>query len=135
MSKLDIINKYYKKKKHEEYIKNKKEKEINIYYKKEKCEEYLKNKKKKAINICYNLSNNVEKAYSNCFSRAPNFYGTLEEFKNKIENSFTDNMSWENYGEWEIDHIIPLARKGKHSVNNIQALWASENKHKWCNLN
>jgi 5-methylcytosine-specific restriction endonuclease McrA len=39
-------------------------------------------------------------------------------------------MNWENYGEWEIDHIIPLTKGGKHSVKNIQALWKKDNRKK-----
>lgn len=29
--------------------------------------------------------------------------------KNHIEKQFTKKMSWDNYGEWHIDHIIPLS--------------------------
>ena len=46
-------------------------------------------------------------------------------------------MNWENYGEWELDHIVP-ASLGKTeeeiiSLNhylNFQPLWASENLYK-----
>ena len=47
-----------------------------------------------------------------------------------MEKSFTDGMSWDNWGEWEIDHIIPLNNGGKHEVKNLQALWKSENRAK-----
>ncbi len=31
-------------------------------------------------------------------------------FKTYLEERFTDDMSWENYGDvWDIDHKIPLA--------------------------
>lgn len=33
-----------------------------------------------------------------------------EEFKNHIENLFLEGMSWDNHGEWHIDHIIPVSR-------------------------
>ena len=43
-------------------------------------------------------------------------------------------MSWDNYGIWEIDHIIPLATATtKESVlilnhyTNLQPLWAKDN--------
>jgi len=50
--------------------------------------------------------------------------------KSQMEKSFTDGMSWDNWGEWEIDHIIPLNKGGKHEVKNLQALWKSENRAK-----
>lgn len=35
---------------------------------------------------------------------------SIVEFKNYIENKFTDKMGWENYGViWDIDHIVPLS--------------------------
>ena len=51
-----------------------------------------------------------------------------------IENKFTIGMSWDNYGEWHIDHIIPLS-SAKDVVEmsklchytNIQPLWAIDN--------
>ena len=33
----------------------------------------------------------------------------IETFKKHIEQQFTEGMSWENYGEWHIDHKIPTA--------------------------
>ena len=49
-------------------------------------------------------------------------------------------MSWENYGEWHIDHKIPL-KYNKPSLEevvqrlhytNTQPMWASENMSKGC---
>ena len=46
-------------------------------------------------------------------------------------------MSWENYGEWHVDHKIPLASaKTKEEVeklfhhSNLQPLWAKDNLEK-----
>lgn len=39
-------------------------------------------------------------------------------------------MEWSNYGDWEIDHIIPLAKGGEHNVSNLQALWKKDNRKK-----
>jgi hypothetical protein len=45
-------------------------------------------------------------------------------------------MSWDNYGEWQIDHIKPLSkfdltdRQQLHEAcnfNNLQPLWAEDN--------
>lgn len=57
--------------------------------------------------------------------------------KDHIESQFQDGMSWDNRGDWHIDHIIPLARaKTIEDVErlchytNLQPLWASENMSK-----
>jgi hypothetical protein len=77
-----------------------------------------------------NYKNNCERAFHNCHVRAKDFRGFIDEFKKKMEDNFEEDMSWENYGEWEIDHIIPLAKNGPHCVDNIQPLWKTENRQK-----
>jgi len=63
---------------------------------------------------------------------------TLDELRAHIEKQFMDGMNWENYGEWHIDHIIPISRwnftKPEHvafkkcwALDNLQPLWAEEN--------
>ena len=32
----------------------------------------------------------------------------IPEYRDYLENLFEEGMSWDNYGEWEIDHIIPI---------------------------
>ena len=57
--------------------------------------------------------------------------------KAHIERQFTKGMNWNNHGEWQIDHIIPLAsaknekelRKLCH-YRNLQPLWAVDNMSK-----
>jgi len=58
-----------------------------------------------------------------------------------IERQFTKGMTWENYGEWHIDHIIPLASAETESeliklchYTNLQPLWAKDNISKSDNL-
>jgi len=63
---------------------------------------------------------------------------TVDELKSHLESKFTEGMSWENYGEWHIDHIKPdswfdyanIADKGfkeSWALNNLQPLWAKDN--------
>jgi hypothetical protein len=57
-----------------------------------------------------------------------------ENFKMYIQSKFEEGMSWENYGEWHIDHIKPLCLgKNEEDVlllnhyTNLQPLWAKDN--------
>jgi hypothetical protein len=61
---------------------------------------------------------------------------TIDELRSYLEKQFTNNMSWENKGEWHIDHIRPCAsfnldneieRHMCFHYTNLQPLWASEN--------
>jgi IS30 family transposase len=55
-----------------------------------------------------------------------------------IEKQFKEGMSWDNYGEWEIDHIVPLKYQNptleqlveRFHYTNLQPLWATENRSK-----
>ena len=60
---------------------------------------------------------------------------TLTELMNHLEKQFKDGMSWDNYGQWHIDHIIPIAQfefESYHDLDfklcwsliNLQPLWA-----------
>jgi hypothetical protein len=62
---------------------------------------------------------------------------TYEEFMVYIENQFADGMSWDNYPEWEYDHIYPisLAIDEEHLIalnhyTNFQPLWREDNRRK-----
>ena len=52
--------------------------------------------------------------------------------KEHIASLFTDNMSWDNYGEWHIDHIIPVINFNKdelpsvvNALSNLRPMWAT----------
>ena len=58
--------------------------------------------------------------------------------KRHLEKQFIDGMTWDNYGEWHIDHIIPQSAfyitsaedidfKRCWALNNLRPLWASDN--------
>ena len=60
-----------------------------------------------------------------------------EEFRKYIASKFQEGMTWDNHGEWEIDHIIPIssattiqeAQKLTH-YSNLQPLWKKDNRDK-----
>lgn len=64
---------------------------------------------------------------------------SIREFKLHIQSQFRDGMSWSNHGEWELDHIRPIAsfdlrdeaqQRLCFHFTNFQPLWASENRKK-----
>jgi hypothetical protein len=67
-----------------------------------------------------------------------NYIGCTPQFlKEYLETKFVSGMSWDNHGEWHIDHIIPLSSaKNENDVymlchyTNLQPLWAEENLRK-----
>lgn len=57
-----------------------------------------------------------------------------EYLKEYLEEQFTQGMTWKNYGEWHIDHIIPLSSATSQDdlyelchYTNLQPLWAQDN--------
>jgi hypothetical protein len=68
-------------------------------------------------------------------SKTSNILGcSFEEFKSYIESQFNDNMSWKNYGEWHLDHKIPVSwaetEEQIYELNrytNFQPLWSFDN--------
>jgi hypothetical protein len=64
---------------------------------------------------------------------------TRDDLRRHMEALFTDGMSWENHGEWEIDHIKPVKAfwdegvtdpKIVNALSNLQPLWKSDNRKK-----
>jgi hypothetical protein len=68
---------------------------------------------------------------------------TIDFLKDYLESKFEPGMSWDNHGDWHIDHIIPLSsfdltdrsqlKKACH-YSNLQPLWAFDNISKSNNI-
>lgn len=61
---------------------------------------------------------------------------SVSEYRQYLESKFKEGMSWENYGQWHIDHIEPLfkfdLKKEEEFLRvghflNTQPLWKDEN--------
>lgn len=63
---------------------------------------------------------------------------TKDDLMSHLEGLFVDGMTWENYGEWHIDHIYPVSKfdfssyedegfKECWMLSNLQPLWAMDN--------
>lgn len=65
-----------------------------------------------------------------------------EFFKGYIEAKFQEGITWENRGDWEIDHIIPVSSASTEDevlklnhYSNLQPLWKWQNRKKKASLN
>lgn len=61
---------------------------------------------------------------------------TPEDLIKRIEVNFTDGMTWDNYGEWHIDHTKPISRflsqgvsdpKIVNALSNLKPMWSFDN--------
>lgn len=63
---------------------------------------------------------------------------TLDDLIKHLESQFLPGMTWDNYGEWHIDHIIPVSVFNFDSydhpdfrrcwaLSNLRPMWAKDN--------
>lgn len=64
---------------------------------------------------------------------------SIEDLKTHLKKQFTAGMTWENYGEWHVDHIRPCSTYDFNNAEdqvecfnykNLQPLWALDNLRK-----
>lgn len=66
---------------------------------------------------------------------------TLGELRTHLEKQFLPGMTWQNYGQWEIDHVVPKdsfqfeapgvpAFKACWSLTNLRPVWRLVNTRK-----
>ena len=105
-------------------------------------------KKRTAKDPQFKLTNNIRASVRYClklkgvikewntFSEYLKF--SIEELMQHLEKQFLDGMTWENYGEWHVDHIYPaslfnykthedLDFKKCWDIENLRPLWKQEN--------
>lgn len=138
----DCINKNYRNKR-EEILKQQREyrktdnaltlKKIKDFNYRKRNYELKKQRERNSIKL--QLSNQARGAIYKAIRFHSKFIEQLlgyteNQLKEHLENQFTSEMTWDNYGSyWEIDHIIPI------NVFNYQAVSDKEFKICWSLLN
>lgn len=127
------------------YQKNKSE--YKAYYEANKQEinkkKTARDKYRKQIEINYKIAKNLRtRMYiavrddQKSGSAVKDLGCTIEEFKLHIQIQWTEDMTWDNYGEWHLDHIKPLVSFNLSNRDefliaanflNYQPLWAKDN--------
>lgn len=139
--KLNEYNKNYRKLKEEGHVFDNSilsDEERRIRHNK-RCRVYTKNRLEN--DALFKLKVNIRSSIARSFTlykkskKYEEILGiTYEEFKSYIEDLFLDGMSWNNYGEWHLDHKTPLSwantEEEVYELNhytNFQPLWAIDN--------
>lgn len=105
-----------------------------------------KERNKRKTNYAYKIKKNLRRRVNQVITRNNKSDSTLNllccsvyELIQHLEKQFVHGMSWENYGEWHIDHIKPcasfdLSKKKQQKIcfhyTNLQPLWAEDNLRK-----
>jgi hypothetical protein len=123
------------------YTKNNYEKSRN--YRKKYQKDRIKNNPD--VRLTHNIRTLILISFKNCLKgsykkgkKTEEILGcTLEEFIQYLQSQFIEGMTLENHGEWEIDHIIPLASAQTEEdiyvlnhYTNLQPLWKEDNRKK-----
>jgi len=118
---------------HKKYLEKNKEKII----KNRRNRENFRRKTEPLFKLKNNYRNRLYDYYrgTNRSKRSEEIIGlSWIEFKLYIETKFLEGMSWDNYGEWHIDHIIPLCSASNDGdleklfhYSNCQPLWKKDN--------
>jgi len=122
--------------KREEYL-------ISEEYLNKKKEINLKKYKNKMTKPIYKFRKNISNNIRNSFKRGGFSKGTKTKeilgaewsvVKEYFEKKFQEGMTWNNQGEWHIDHIIPISTATSpedvirlNHYTNLQPLWAEDN--------
>jgi hypothetical protein len=137
IKKYEINNKEYLKSKKKEYAKKNKSRlraiareRVRGYYKNNpqfKLKEYLRNRVREVLKEQKTIKSKSTFELIGC---------SPKKLRNHIEKLFKKNMSWDNYGKWHVDHIVPCSRfnlvdKNQQKIcfnyKNLQPMWAKEN--------
>ncbi len=122
------------------YVIEQRKKQVKKYQKKLKYKNYKKEYNQKLkVRVAHNLRERLRgvlKEYKNLQS-IPTLIGcSINYLIQYLESQFDDEMSWNNYGQWHLDHKIPCVsfdlskveeQKKCFNYTNLQPLWAFDN--------
>lgn len=110
---------------------------------KEKRRKMAEEKRKDAkFRLVNSTRTGIGRAVKGCEGKIRHLPYTAKELCNHLEKQFSKGMSWENYGEWHVDHIIPLSSfkfapdpacpefQACWALTNLRPMWAKENMSK-----
>jgi hypothetical protein len=86
-------------------------------------------------NIGHSIYKSLRKNGYSKKSRTHEILGcSYDEFRNHIESQFGEGMTWDNMGEWHLDHKIPVSYglteeelRALNHYSNFQPLWGDDN--------
>ena len=104
-------------------------------------------KNRKSTDPIYKLINNFRTAIyqvlkENNVQKNGHYFEVLQytpdELISHLENQFKDGMTWDNYGDWHVDHILPISIHNIQeigddefikcwSLSNLQPMWGEDN--------
>ena len=116
---------------------------MKAYFAEHKVEAALRARKRRATDILYRIKHNLSVKFRRCLrGKLKTFsvskilcYDRVELIKH-LESKFVQGMTWDNYGQWHIDHIKPLVlfdlsdraqAVAAYALVNLQPLWAKDN--------
>jgi hypothetical protein len=130
-----LVNKDVLSEKHKEYMKKY---ILTKEYKETKKREYLRNKEINKHILIWRSTLNSTLIRLNKIKEGHTIdllgYSALE-LKNHLESLFTEDMSWDNYGEWHVDHIVGVIffdvttpANIVNALSNLRPMWATTRK-------
>jgi len=133
-----------------------KRKEMRRRYRQNNPEKYRQNRKKARMRRQLNPKNKLYDLVSHaiyrslCSNKDGRYWGDLVGYSIKkliqhLEKQFQPGMTWDNYGEWHVDHKVPVSAfnfrgpgdidfKRCWALSNLQPLWAKDNVRKGAKL-
>ena len=133
------VRKYRKKNPEKERARDKKRSKRPEYKKRKNARHRERIKTDPQYRLAHNLRSrvhNVFKGKAKSASTMTLLGCSIPHLKDHLEKQFLPGMTWENYGTWHMDHMMPMAsfdlndpeqqRQCCH-YTNLQPMWATEN--------